>query len=391
MSSIYLDWAATVPPDIEVLEQVKEMSAAHFGNPSSIHRAGREAEKILNESRRILSSALGCLAEEILFTSGGTESNNMVLFSLIRRGSGKKVILSGIEHASVYQPAMSLTNFGYTVKIIKADNSGLLDPARIEVELDKQTALVAVMLVNNETGNIQPVSDIAEVLKSFYRRTGIRIPLHTDAVQGFCKIPFNPVSLGVDSASLSAHKIGGPRGVGALFVRKGSSYPFLYTGGGQEHGQRPGTENLPGIYGFALAAEKKIKNIESDLKSVTELTGALISEIEGIKGAIILPQCRRNKINTAFSPYILKVAFPPIPGEVLVRVLEEEGFLISTGSACSSKKKRRFRVLGQMGISDTLAFSAVRISLGRDTGHENLSRFAKVLKEKIPGLMKIAG
>ena len=391
MSSIYLDWAATVPPDTEVLEQVKAISAEHFGNPSSIHGAGRDAEKLLDKSRQILSSALGCRSEEIIFTSGGTESNNMVLFSLLRKGSGKKVILSGIEHASVYQPAKSLADLGYTVKIIKAGDSGFIEPERIEAELDERTALVAVMLVNNETGSIQPVSDIAEILKDFSRRTGRKILFHTDAVQGFGKISFNPVSLGVDSASLSAHKIGGPRGVGALFVRKGNSYPFLYTGGGQEHGQRPGTENLPGIYGFALAADKIVKTLESDMKSVTELMGALISGIGDIREAVILPQSRGSKNKTAFSPYILKVAFPPIPAEVLVRVLEKEGFLISTGSACSSKKKKRFRVLEQMGISSTLAFSAVRISLGKDTGHEDLGRFVSVLKEKIPGLMKIAG
>ncbi len=388
---LYLDWAATAYPDPEITEKVREVSEACFGNPSSIHRAGREAEKLLAESRKRLAAVLRCREEEVVFTSGGTEANNMALFSLLRGRKAKKIIISGIEHASIYQPAGTLKELGFDVAAIKTDRFGFIDPAAVEAELDERTALVALMLVNNETGAIQPVAEVARLLVEYRKNTGRKILLHTDAVQAFGKIPFKPVELGVDSASISAHKIGGPRGVGALYLRRGGSYLFLYSGGGQEGGQRPGTENLPGVCGFILAAEKKAVSLKANLESSAGLMSSLLAELQTMEGLTIIPPGRGDDKEKHFSPYILNLAFPPIPGEVTVRVLEEEGFLISTGSACSSKKKNRFRVVENMNIPKEIAISIVRISIGPETQKDDLRRFSAALKKRIPALLRITG
>ena len=211
MSFIYLDWAATAPPDLSVLEAVKEIAVDCYGNPSSIHQAGRNAEKRLIQTREGLAAVLGCSSEEIIFTSGGTEANNMVLFSLLKKSRGKKIIISGIEHSSLFEPARILEQLGYIVDYVPAAASGFIDPSHIASRLDNHTALVALMLVNNETGAIQQVAETAAAISSFSHSTGRKVLLHTDAVQALGKIPLDLRELNVDSASFSAHKIGGPR------------------------------------------------------------------------------------------------------------------------------------------------------------------------------------
>jgi cysteine desulfurase len=209
-------------------------------------------------------------------------------------------------------------------------------------------------------------------------------------VQGFGKIPFQPDLLGVDSAALSAHKIGGPRGVGALYVHAGKIQEFLYSGGGQESGLRPGTENLPGIYGFVLAAEKACPRVAENYRRAETAMRSFIEELKSLPEAILTNGDRPEKVGAPFSPYILNISIPPLPGELLVRVCEEEGFLVSTGSACSSKKKDRFRVLENMGISQEIAFSALRLSTGPGVTGPQLNRLAAALKRRIPELLKIS-
>lgn len=390
MSSTYLDWAATAPPDPDIQRQVQESAQRIFANPSAVHGPGREAEQLLNDCRRRLAVLLGCAPEQLVFTSGGTESNNMVLFSLLGKKRDRRILISGIEHPSVYQPAQHLMRLGFEVVPIPAEAAGTIDPNRVSSALDEHTVLVAMMTVNNETGAIQPVREVSEVVLDFQRRSGKKILLHTDAVQAFGKIPFKPRLLSVDSASLSAHKLGGPRGVGALFLRGGRDQQFLYSGGGQELGRRPGTENLPGIYGFVLAAEKAIGQMEKNLKEAGGNVRSLIEKLSGMKEVILIPDSRRTEQGIAFSPYILNFSIPPLPGEVLVRILEEEGFILSTGSACSSKKTERFRVLENMGISREHALSALRVSIGPGVGPQALDGLAAALQRRIPGLMKIA-
>jgi cysteine desulfurase len=392
MSLVYLDWAASAHPQAGVLEQVKERSVRCYGNPSSPHRLGREAEALLAEARCRLADVLGCNPEEILFTSGATESNNMVLFSLLRRGQGRgqKIIISGIEHASLYEPARLLSRMGYTVRFIPPLASGFVDPARIGAELDANTALVVLMLVNNETGAIQPLEEVAGLVASHRAKTGRSIHLHTDAVQALGKIPFRPRQLGVDSAALSGHKIGAPRGIGALYLRRGHRLDFLYTGGGQEHQQRPGTENVAGAFGFALAAEICAAALDTNHQRARAQMGMLISALAKIPDFFLIPRTRQQETER-FSPHILCAAFPPLPGEVTVRVMEEEGFLISTGSACSSRKKNRSRIIDQLGVSPRLSAAAVRVSLGPATESDDLMRFASALGARLADLRRVGG
>jgi cysteine desulfurase len=335
-----------------------------------------------------MSDLLGCQPGELLFTSGATEANNMVLFSLLHKKQDRRILIGGVEHASIYEPSQTLKRMGFDVVPVAADNTGMIDPQRIRGALDERTAAVAVMLVNNETGRIQPIREIAGVLREYRERSGKKILLHTDAVQALGKIPFNPRQLDIDSAALSAHKIGGPRGAGALYVRQGRIQQFLFSGGGQEYGHRPGTENLPGIYGFVLAAEKALGAIEENHRQASAAMETLLGELEDMHDVSVIPTGRPTGEAGEYSPYILNLSIPPLPGEVLVRVLEEEGFIVSTGSACSSKKKDRFRVLENMGVSRRSAFSAIRVSTGPGIGPAQLSALAAAIRRRIPELLK---
>jgi cysteine desulfurase len=391
MSSIYLDWAATAPPLPEIYARMQQTAQTLYANPSSIHAAGGEAENFLGRCRQHLAECLSCDPEELIFTSGATESNNMVLFSLLQKKRDRRILISGIEHPSVYQPAQTLKRMGFDVVEIAADSTCGIDPKTVLSALDERTVLVAVMLVNNETGRIQPLSEIAAGLRSFQKQNGKKILLHCDAVQAFGKIPLNPGELGVDSLALSAHKIGGPRGVGALYLRRGRVGPFLFSGGGQERELRPGTENLPGIHGFTLAAQRAVADLAENQRRAVLATGSLIRQLRGMPEVVLIPGCRADAPDPAeeqpFSPYILNFAVPPLPGEVLVRVLEEEGFIVSTGSACSSRKKKRIRVLENMGVSRSVASSAIRVSVGGAVNESQLQALADALKRRIPRLL----
>jgi len=392
--SIYLDWAATSPPDPDVLREVEETAVRQYGNPSSPHPEGLEAHECLERKRSELAQSLGCGREELYFTSGGTESNNLALSSVLSarlegRGRPPAVVLSGVEHPSLFAPAARFRTFGIPVTFVPAGADGAVDPARVAEELTPDTRLVSVMALNNETGAVQPVEEIARSVRDFAARTGRRIHFHTDAVQAFGKIEMDLAGLGVDSASLSAHKIRGPRGIGALFLSRKARLNPLVLGGEQERTVRPGTENLPGIAGFSVAARKAVEGLEQRLEKARNIMSRLIRELSRIQGAVILPQ-ERIEHPQAYSPYILAAAFPPIPGEVLVRVLGERGICVSTGSACSSSKKDRDRVLRNMGISAATAFSAIRISTGGATTDEHCARLIESLRAEVPPLMKIA-
>ncbi len=393
---IYLDWAATAPPDSTVLQLVREAAARFYGNPSSIHSVGREANRQLKRTREELSECAGCSPQELFFTSGGSESNNIVITSVLNakksRSSGApEIIISGIEHDSVYSPAVNLAEWGITARVIEAADNGIIDPARIERELDPSTRLVSLMLVSNETGALQPVARVAEIVRDFSEKVGRRILVHTDAVQAFGKIPLNLSELGVDAASLSAHKLRGPRGTGALYLREGASVVPLYRGGGQESGLRPGTENLPGIAGFSHAARLSFDRLDGNLKRAEKLMTHLIDEILLIEGIESIPAARVTAAREGqFSPYILKITVPPVPGEVLVRILGEKGIVLSTGSACSSRKKDRNRVLEKMGVSAGHASSSVRISIGPSTTEDELDQLVETLKKQVPRLRRIA-
>jgi cysteine desulfurase len=392
MAFVYLDWAATSLPDAALLERSGRVAAEYFANPSSPHAAGVRAGKFLEECRGRLAAVLGCSPEEVVFTSGGTEANNMVLFSLLRRRRDRRVVLSGIEHDSLYLPAHRLGELGGEAVVVPAGRDGRVDPERLAAAVDERTVLVALMRVNNESGAVQPVAELAAALERRRAASGRRVLLHTDAVQALGKLPCRLGELGVDTAAFSAHKLGGPRGIGALYVRKGSVPEFLYAGGGQEGGHRPGTENLAGAWALAEAAEKAASALDDRLGRAGELMGWLIAELASISGCRILPEPRGSaRLEGNYSPYILSAAFPPLPGEVLVRAMGEEGFLISTGAACSSRKQERTRVLEAMGVSRELAACAVRVSLGPATERGELARFVEALRRRLPALLRARG
>ena len=392
---IYFDWAATALPDSGILDTVRGAEKEYFGNPSSIHQLGRKAKKFFAQSREMLARVLGVDTTEIIFTSGGTESNNMILFSLLARFSWKssvkrKIVAGGIEHPSVYEPLLVLKNMGYEVVFINPNNNGYIEPEKIESSIDSQTVLVTCMHVNNETSAIQPIKQIGEIVREKEKKTGQKILFHVDAVQAFGKIPFHPYSLNIDTASVSAHKLGGSKGCGALFIKKNTPARFLFKGGEQEEKRRPGTENTAGSYSLALAAEKAVSALDKHYRKTSALMKKLITGLVPIKGIVFIPESRREPGEGSFSPYILKIAFPGIPGEVLVRMLEEKEIFVSTGAACSSQKKKgKHRVLQHMGIPMRVADSSIRISLGTKTTEEEVDFLISTLATLIPDLQKL--
>jgi cysteine desulfurase len=397
---IYLDWASTALSDHSIIELVKENELRFFGNPSAIHTVGRQARELVENSRSRIANALRATPGEIVFTSGGTESNNMILFSLLSRiqktGTAVKITLitTGIEHPSVFDVAVSLERFGVHVVFIQPDNSGIIDPDKIGKKLDEHTVLVSVMMVNNETGCVQRVHEISKIVHDFSSARGRKIIFHVDAVQAFGKIPFLPRDLGIDVATLSCHKLGGPKGVGALFIDRELRPEFLFRGGDQETNRRPGTENTPGCFGFALTCEKRIAMLDENIGRAKQLIAhQLIEGLRVIGGAVLIPEARnQNDDSSLYSPFILKVAFPHVPGEVLVRVLDEKGVMVSTGAACSSRKqKEKHRVLLNMGVPLDIAESSIRISIGYETGKSDIDYFLDVLGRELPALRKISG
>jgi len=387
MSRIYFDWAATAPPDPEILKAVQQFSHDYPGNPSSLHREGKAAREKLEECRGKTAELLGASPEQIIFTSGGTESNNLILQSLITPLKPGGVLLSGFEHPAVWQSAQALREQGHRVIEVSAPEGGILDPAAAVGSLTREVKMISIMAVNNETGAIQPVKELARAFRET-RKDGPAVLFHTDAVQALGKIPVNLGEWGVDAASFSGHKIGAPRGTGILYLKKPRK--MLYRGGGQEGGFRSGTENLAGIYGLTLALEKRLASAEEDTAAARELKKILVEGINEIPGSRIFPSAV-SSLGAPYSPWILSVSFPPLPGEVLARVMDDNGVALSTGSACSSRKKNQARVLLAQGVDERRAFSTLRFSWGPGSTPEEAHRVVEVLKEQTALLGRFQG
>ncbi|MDR1317773.1 MAG: cysteine desulfurase [Spirochaetales bacterium] len=401
--SVYLDWAATAPMDPLVADCLRETALGVMGNPSSIHRYGEAAKAVLEESRHICAGILGCESSRLFFTSGGSESNNIVLTSFLRRARPGHIITSAVEHSAVYEPCRVLEKFGWRVSRVGPGREGRIGAEQIAAALTPDTVLVSVMLVNNETGMIQPVREIAAAVRAFERGAagggsagggsgcgGRAIHIHTDAVQAAGKIPVSLKDLGVDSISLSAHKFRGPRGAGILaFSAAGGGLEPLYVGGGQEKGMRPGTENVAGIAAMTRALQLAQENIEKNYAHAQKLMTILFQSMGGCGHCRILPECRLPHPGW-YSPYIVSLAFPPVPGEVLVRVLNDRGYAVSTGSACSARKKKDTRVIEGTGVSKKTAFSSIRVSIGPATTEEEIRAFSRDLMEEVTILFRTA-
>lgn len=372
---IYLDWAATAIPDPEICGTYYTTATEFYGNPSSVHRTGAKARELLEEARNRCAAALGVRSSEIIFTSGGTESNNMLLLSFLRKPSRGTVLISDIEHPAVLEPAAILAECGYRVRFIKPGTDGIISPAAVEKLLDDDVRLVSVMAVNNETGAVQPVKELAAAVKHFAEEKGRKIHFHCDAVQGTGKVRIDFADPNINSFSVSGHKLRGPRGTGIL-VLKNNIQPMV-KGGGQENGLRPGTENTPAIHALSLALEKEMADLEKNYGHAAEIMDSLLENLAG-KGVTVIPENRKPG-DANYSPYILSVAVLPVPAEVMARALDDKGFRVGTGSACSNRKKAQSRTLEAMKVSPDVSYSRIRISIGETTTKEETEAFAEAL------------
>ncbi len=346
-----------------------------WGNPSSLHDKGIEADTLLLKARVTVAKMLCCEKEEIIFTSGGTESNNLAIFgtAYANRRKGNRVITSAVEHPSVQKAFDRLEKEGFEVIRIGTDLKGTLDTEALTEAIDEKTVLVSVMAVNNEVGAIEPVDRIASMIKL---KNSPAI-FHIDAVQAFGKIPLNAKKLGADLITVSSHKIHGPKGVGALFIKKGTKLTPVAVGGGQEKDIRPGTEPMPAIAGFMGAVEEL--TVKSSLEKVTSLRDSFIQEIRKREGIVI------NSPKNAL-PYIVNISVPGYRSETLLNFLSDSGIYVSSGSACA--KGHKSHVLTAMGLSDSLIDSSLRISLSRFTTEEELNLFLETIDKAMKVIIK---
>ena len=362
----YLDHAATTPVPEEVAQAMIDVLTRNFGNPSSQYTPGRDAKALVDDSRRTLAAILACRPEQIVFTSCGTEADNWALRAALyqNRRVGKHIITTAVEHSAVLQCVRQLEQEGYTATYIKPDAQGRITADQIANALREDTAVVSVMLVNNETGVCFPVGDIAYMLKNHPAL------LHTDAVQGFLKVPFTVKTIPADYISLSAHKIGGPKGIGALYIggKAKNTRPLLF-GGGQEFGLRPGTEPVAQIVGFAKAAQLRFERQEDIFQHLAQCRDYAIQKLKTIPGLQI--------IGAGGAPHILAVSLPGYPSQNIVSELSGMEVYISAGSACHRGKASH--VFTAMGLDKKTAAGTVRISFGPETAFQDIDALADAL------------
>ena len=373
---VYLDNSATTRPYDEVIDYISEINRNMYGNPSSLHSKGIESEKLIKKARSAIAESISADPSEIIFTSGGTESNNLAIRGYLsaNKRKGSHIITSKIEHPSVLEVFKHMEENGYRVDYINVDRYGNLDTEELKEKISDETALVSILYVNNESGAIQPIEEISGIIKSANKNT----VFHVDAVQAYGKILISPKKLGIDMMSLSSHKIHGPKGAGALYVEKSIKIKPIIFGGGQESLLRSGTENVTGICGFGLASEIIFKNIENNYKKVELLRKTVIKELKSN-----FNDCIINSEDSSI-PYILNVAFPYLKSEVLLHHLEEKGIYVSTGSACSSRKKVHSHVLKAMGLNSQQIDGAIRISFSAMNKEEDIKELIQALKEIVP-------
>ena len=366
----YFDNAATTVPSRAALQTYREVALAYPANPSSSHREGKRAAGLLEQLRQQTATLLKTKAEYITFTAGATEANDIVLSSLLWKRRAEELLLSGIEHSSVLQWSRLLTHVGWKVSTIDAPGA-VVDAASVSSALTDRTRLVSIMLVNNTVGTIQPIGEIVQAVRRYEGRERTRtIHFHCDATQGLGKIDFDLTSLGVDSASFSAHKFHGPRGVGILYNTQ-ANLEALSRGGGQERGLRGGTENLPAIAAMVSALTEAMEGLREHHAHVRALNDLLRLRLRELP--IITPK-------DGSSPYILTISIVPLPGQVAERMLSDAGFSVSSGSACShNERQKSAAVHNAMRLEQHLAESSIRISLCPDTTQESCEALAEAI------------
>lgn len=377
----YLDYAATTPPSEAVKVRLSQHLELNYGNPSSLHRLGVQAEKTIKESRRILSKVLSVSEREIIFTSGGTESNNLAIFGVVDKHKKGRLITSRIEHPSVLSAFEHFEKRGFEVIYLPVNEDGVISIEDLQNALTHDTILVSVMHVNNEIGSIQPIQAIGQAINLFNRTQKTMVKFHVDAVQGFGKVDLDVNASYVDLMTISGHKIHGLKGTGALYCNAGTTLTPLMYGGQQENGIRPGTENILGIIAFGIACEEAFEKRKMLMDTCLRLKESMINRLSVID---------LFKVNGGLdSPYILNVSFPGIKAEVLLHTLEMNDVFVSTGSACSSKKKNQSHVLKAIGLNDSEIEGAIRLSFGEGLDEKTINEAAEFIINAVQSLKQI--
>lgn len=377
---VYFDNSATTKPLKEVREEVYYAMDEFWGNPSSLHKLGVKSQRKIEEIQESIARRLNCSKEEIIFTSGGSEGNNMVIKGLV--GENNHIITTAFEHSSVLNTYRELEKQGVSVTYLKVDNKGFIDLKELEEAINKNTVLISVMHVNNEIGSIQRIKEIGKLIKEKSKRA----KFHVDGVQGFGKFKIDVKECNIDFYSVSAHKFHGPKGVGFMYMRKGLNLKSLITGGGQQGGLRAGTENIPGYMGMVKAINIAYDSLEDSYSHVKMLKEYFIEKLSKIENVII------NAPNSEeYSPYILNVSFLGTRSEVLLHMLEEDNIFVSTGSACSSKSAvaKGSYVLNAMGLEPRCIQGAIRFSFSKYNTLEEVDYTINSLEKSLKFLRRI--
>ncbi|MBP1156308.1 MULTISPECIES: cysteine desulfurase family protein [unclassified Paenibacillus] len=380
---LYMDYAATTPMYEEVIDTMTEVMRKFYGNPSSLHAMGADAEQLVARARQTIAAMLKCAPGEIRFTSGGTESNNLAIRGAAGRyrHRGNHLITSMVEHASVYETFRRLEAEGYQVTYLPVDETGQIRLNDLKKALKDETILVSVMHVNNEMGRIQPMEQIGQLL-----RERPKTLFHVDAVQSVGKLPVIPERLGADLLTCAAHKLRGPKGIGFLYCRRGVELEPLLHGGGQEEGFRSGTENVPAIVGMAKAVRMAMDEQQAFAEHTAGLRKELVRCISTIPELVL----SGSKQPEDMAPHIVHFSYPGMKSEVLVHALEQRGVCVSARSACSSGAEKPSRVLLAMGASHAAAVSGIRLSYSLQQTHEDALRFCSALQEVVAELKPAA-
>ncbi len=380
----YLDNAATTRVSEAVMEKMNQVFLSDFGNPSSMHKKGMDAEQYIKEAKKQIADTLKCEPSELVFTSGGTESNNMALIgtALANKRAGNHIITTRIEHASVYQPLLFLEELGFNVTFAPVDEAGRVKIDELVDAVTDETILVSVMYVNNEIGCVEPIAEIAKRIKE----KNPKVLFHVDAIQAYGKMKIQPVKEGIDLLSVSGHKIHGPKGSGFLYIRNKTKIKPILHGGGQEKGMRSGTENVPAIAGIGQAAKDMYANLEANRTHLFALKERLAERLKKIEGITIngIPE----EGISATAPHVLSVSFAGIRSEVLLHALEEKGVYVSSGSACSSNHPDISGTLVAIGVKKELLDATLRFSFSVTTTTEEIDYAADCVETLLPQLRR---
>jgi len=376
---IYLDNAASTKIHDDVLEDMMPYLKEQYGNPSSIHRYGRFAHKAIEKARKQIAYLINADPSEILFTSGGTESNNTALYGIAKKNPGSRIITSSIEHDAILEPCKKLEKEGFDIIYLPVNNYGLVDPLILKENLTENTSLVSIMFGNNEVGTVEPISDFVKICNEQ------NIPFHTDAVQATGKIRIDVKELGIDLLSISSHKINGPKGIGALYIRKGISIDPVILGGGQENGLRSGTENVANIVGFGKACELSRINLLENISRMKELRDYISTKIIQEIPEVILNGHPESRL-----PNNIHFTFLGVNGEDLLIKLDENEIAASTGSACSVQIQKASHVLQAMGFSHEQITGSLRLTIGISNNLEEMDKTVEILKKVVKELRSVS-